>query len=204
MEKIPKPFFESGKVMIKKIVAAFAALNIGIFCVMFPKPKKRADKVKYDCAIVCGYFANDDGTPSEYMKTRVNEGIRLWKEGKVNTLILSGGAVQNEHVEAEVMKRYALELGVPEEVIFEEPKAVSTYHNMLYAKEIMDAEGFSSCAVVTNGWHLRKANHYARKFKLDYVMSEAKNPENESKWMTLWRLISTNVHMYGKMFQGYY
>lgn len=190
--------------MKKKILAALMGLNIGLFCYMFPKPKKRAEKKQYDCAIVCGYFANEDGTPSDYMKTRVEEGARLWKEGKVYNLILSGAAVQNEYVEAEVMKAYALSLGVPEECIYEEKHAVSTYHNMLYAKEIMEEEGFENCAVVTNGWHLRKANHYARKFELEYVMCEAKNPENENILLTLWNYISTNLHMYGKMFQGYY
>ncbi len=179
-------------------------VNILLFCVMFPKPKKKAERMEYDCAIICGYFANEDGTPSEYMKTRVEEGMRLWKEKKVKCLILSGGAVQNEFVEAEVMKQYAISLGIPECVIFEEKKAVSTYHNMLYAKDIMEQEGFYNCAVVTNGWHLRKANHYAKKFKLDYVMREAKNPKDEMKIKTIWQCVYTNVHMYGKMFQGYY
>lgn len=190
--------------MKKKVLMTFLGLNAGLFCYMFPTPKKRAEKPMYDCAIVCGYFANEDGTPSDYMKTRVEEGVRLWKERKVRCLILSGAAVRNEHVEAEIMKAYALSLGAPEECIYEEKQAVSTYHNMLYAKEIMEREGLESCAVVTNGWHLRKANHYARKFDLDYVMCEAKNPDGESKLLTLWRNVSTNLHMYGKMFRGYY
>lgn len=188
---------------MKKLLSAFLAINIVIFCTMFRKPCKHWKKRQYDCAIVCGYFANPDGTPSEFMKTRVNKGVDLWKRGKVKSLIFSGGAVYNEYVEAEVMKKYAMELGIPETAILMEKQAVSTYHNMLHAKDIMADQRFRDCVVVTNGWHLRKADHYARKFKLDYVMAQAENPEGEPVLKTLWLLVKTNIHMYINMYRGY-
>lgn len=188
---------------MKKFLAVFTAINAAIFCIVFRKPDKRWAKQHYDCAVVCGYFANDDGTPSELMKTRVEKAVRLWKRKKVDCLILSGAAVYNEHVEAEVMRRYARELGVPDSEIIIEDRAVSTYHNMLYSKEIMESHYLKDCVVVTNGWHLRKADHYARKFRLDYVMAQAENPKSESGMETLWRLVKTNVHMYINMYRGY-
>ena len=189
---------------MKKYLAAFAMLNTAVFLAVFPNPKKKAKRVQYDCGLVCGYFANPDGTPSEFMKSRVDKAVKLWKENKIQYLLLSGGAVRNEFVEAEVMKSYAMEQGVSEDVILLEPQAVSTYHNMLYAKEIMKENKLKNCVVITNGWHLRKANHYARKFQLDYVMAEAKEPEEESFVHTVWRHISLNLHMYYMMFKGYY
>lgn len=189
---------------MKKIISVFVMVNLAVFLTVFPNPKKKAKKETYDCAIICGYFANPDGTPSAFMKSRVEKAVELWKTGKIKYLLMSGGAVRNEFVEASVMKKYAIDLGVPEDVILLESGAVSTYHNMLYAKEIMKDYGLEDCVVVTNGWHLRKANHYAKKFKLDYVMAEAKEPEEEKKYMTIWRHISLNAHMYYMMFKGYY
>ena len=189
---------------MKKFFLGLLLGNLAVFSIVFPKSKTRAEKKQYDCAIVCGYFANEDGTPSELMKTRVEKAVKLWKKGKVYYLILSGGAVRNEHIEAEVMKKYAMKLGVPAYCILEEKQAGSTYHNMLFAKEIMQTKHLKDCVVVTNGWHLRKANHYARKFELDYVMAKADDPQDEKAWQTLWRYISVNVHMYYMMFKGYY
>ena len=189
---------------MKKIISAFLMVNTAVFLTVFPNPRKKVKKGTYDCAIVCGYYANPDGTPSDFMKSRVEKAVELWKLGTVKCLIMSGGAVRNEYVEAEVMKAYAMKLGVPEEEILVEKEAVSTYHNMLYVKEIMKEKQLSNCVVVTNSWHLRKANHYARKFHLDYVMAEAKEPDTEKKYMTIWRHISLNLHMYYMMFRGYY
>lgn len=196
--------FEKGKKNMKKILIIFSVINMMVFSIVFRKPKTKEYRTEYDCAIVCGYPANKDGTPSELMKTRVEKAVTLWEEGKVKKLILSGAAVGNEHIEAEIMKQYAIDRGIPEKYIILETKAVSTYHNMLYTKEIMKENELKHCIVVTNGWHLRKANHYARKFELDYVMAKAENPENEHLTMTLWRYISVNLHMYYMMFKGYY
>lgn len=189
---------------LKKFLITLLALNATVFCIVFRKPKMNTEREKYDCAVVCGYPADENGKPSEYMKTRVDKAVELWNDGKVKYLIFSGGPVANEFTEAEVMKQYALGKGIPENVVITETKALSTYHNMMYVKELMEDYRLKNCAVVTNGWHLRKANHYARKFKLDYVMAKANDPENETRIMTLWRYVSLNLHMYYMMFRGYY
>jgi len=175
-----------------------------IFAAAFYKPKMRAERQRYDCIVVCGYPADENGEPSEIMKTRVEKAVELMKKKKADWLILSGGPVANEFIEADVMADYAMELGIPETVILREKAAVSTYHNMLYVKEIMEQNHLKDCIVVTNGWHLRKADYYSRKFKLDYVMAKAKEPESERLYTTLWRYISVNMQMYYMMFKGYY
>ncbi len=157
-----------------------------------------------DSALVCGYPACDDGQVSDIMKSRMNTAVHLWKQGKVKCLIVSGGAVANAYVEAEVMKAYAVENGVPKELIYEEKCAVSTYHNMLYAKEIMQEHQIKNCMIVTNGWHHNKASHYAKKFGLDYVMVRAERPENETFFMTIGRYIGVNLHMFYMRLKGYY
>lgn len=177
---------------------------LAFFSAAFCKPKMKAGRKRYDCVVVCGYPANDNGEPSEIMKTRVEKAVELIKKKKADWLILSGGSVANEFIEAEVMADYAVELGIAETVILKEKAAVSTYHNMMYVKDIMEQHHFHNCIVVTNGWHLRKADYYSRKFKLDYVMAKAKEPENDKLYTTLWRYISVNMQMYYMMFKGYY
>lgn len=159
---------------------------------------------KYDCIVVCGYPADETGKPSSILKTRIDKAIELWEKGAAGYLVFSGAAVANQFTEAEVMKKYAIENGIPADVILEEKKAVSTYHNMMYVREIMEEKQLKNCIVVTNGWHMHKAVHYARKFQLDFVAAKASNPENESVFMTMWRYISVNAHMFYMRLKGYY
>ena len=187
---------------MKKIIAIFFGIHTAIFEIVFPRPRRRWDRDRYDCAIVCGYPADDAGEPSETMKERVRKAAELWKKKKVNYIILSGGAVRNEFPESEVMKAYAGSLGVPREYLITEKQSVSTYHNMMYSKNVMKMCGFQNCVVVTSSWHLRKANHYARKFGLDYVM--CKSGSQEGVCRNTARCIVTNLHMYFNMFRGYW
>ena len=164
---------------IKWLAAGFLAAHIFLFCVMFRSPKKRWEQDSYDCAIVCGCRVKEDGVPSDTLKARVEKAVELWKEKKVKYLIMSGAAVQSDFVEAEAMKRYAMELGVPGEYILEEKQAVSTYHNLLYSCRMMRNCNFQDCVVVTSGWHLRKADHYTRQKGVTYVMAAAANPKKQ-------------------------
>ena len=182
-------------------VAVFCLVHLAICSQELRRPLTRRKRPVYDCAVVCGYPAEAYGSPSRILKTRVERAAELWKAGKVRFLILSGGAVGNEFVEAEVMKAYAKELGVDPETIRVECQAVSTYHNLKYASEIMREEGWKDCVVVTNRWHLRKADHYARKFGLEHVMCPA--ADGESRRKAVWRWICTNVHMYVNYYRGY-
>lgn len=181
-----------------------AVLHVFVFRKVFERPAKRWKRQKYDCALVCGCPANLNGSPSAVMRTRVEKAVQLWHDGKVEKLFFTGGHVKNPHIESEIMKDYAVKLGVPEELIVTETESVSTYHNMMKSKDFMEAEGLHNCAVVTNGWHLRKANHYAKKFGLDYVMCVADEPDNTGFIKRLWRYVSINLHMYLNFYRGLY
>lgn len=174
------------------------------FRAVFPRPVTAWKRERYDCAIVCGCPAAADGSPSRVMKVRVEKAAELWKKGKVKKLIFSGAAVKNSYIEAEVMKKYAVTLGVPEEMIITEIRAVSTYHNMMLAKPLMEERGFKSCVVVTNSWHLRKANHYADRSGLDYVMCSCREPEGTGRLYAAWYHMIINLHMYLNLYRGLY
>lgn len=156
-----------------------------------------------DCVIVCGYPSNDDGTISNILESRIKKAIELYKNGEVNYLILSGGAIHNSYCEALVMKEYAFNAGVNIENILLEDKAKSTYHNMMYSKDIMIQYNLNDCYVVTNSWHKIKAEHYAKKFKLDYKMINADKPLGMSWFKVLLLTIDMPINMLKMRMKGF-
>lgn len=190
-----------GRAIIKLLLGSVLC-HLLVFYAVFRRPVTKWKRENYDCALVCGYPACKDGSPSKIMKTRVERAVELWQAGKVKMLLFSGGAAANPFVEADVMKEYAEALGAEADCILTERRSVSTYHNLKYSREVMEDHGLKDCVVVTNRWHLRKADHYARKFGLDYVMCPARDKEGRAR--ALCRLVSTDLHMYLNLYRGYH
>ena len=45
-----------------------------------------------DCVIVCGYPANEDGSISYILKSRIDKAIELYQKKKVSTMLVIGGS----------------------------------------------------------------------------------------------------------------
>lgn len=188
---------------MKYIVLLIVISQVYRYLKLFKYPKKCKNKIKKDCVIVCGYPADDDGTISEILKSRVDEGISLYKDGYVDKMIMSGTNAHNAYIEAEVMKDYAVSCGVKEDDILLEIKAKSTYHNMLYCKDIVLEHNLKTCYVITNSWHLRKADYYSRKFDYDYEMIQSKKPDSMSVFQVLYMHIHMHITTYINLLKGY-
>src|SRR4030095_14499958 len=88
---------------------------------------------------------------SPVFKERINHGIDLYQRGKVRKLIFTGGQGNNgEPTEAAAARQYALERGVPPGDILVEEKSNTTYENILYAKQVADAQGIRTVLIVSD------------------------------------------------------
>lgn len=114
-----------------------------------------------DCAIVLGAAAWHD-KPSPVLKERLNHAIQLYKSGKVEKLILTGGYGKGaDYAESEVSQKYCIQAGIPEEHIFAETKSINTVENLQEAKLIMAEKGFENALIVSDPWHLKRARRMA-------------------------------------------
>ncbi|MYL49105.1 YdcF family protein [Halobacillus litoralis] len=110
-----------------------------------------------DAAIVLG-AAQWNGKPSPVFEGRLKQGIELYKEGRVEYLILTGGkSEQAASSEAEVGKDYAMEHGVKEEDILFEDRSLITEDNLSNAKEVSHEKGIRSFLIVSDQFHLKRA-----------------------------------------------
>ena len=109
-------------------------------------------------AIVLGAKVHEGGRLSDMLHDRMDAATALYQEGKVQKLLLSGDG-SGEWSEVKYMKLYALENGVREEDIVEDPEGYSTYETMQRAKSVYGAENI---VAVTQSYHLYRAMYIAR------------------------------------------
>lgn len=111
-----------------------------------------------DMALVLGAAAYPSRL-SDVLKDRVDTAIELYEDKKVGTLLMSGS--ENE---VQAMKAYALENGVPEEVVAEDSNGLNTMASVQNASKLN-----KSLIIVTQAFHLPRALFIANVQGLDAI-----------------------------------
>lgn len=116
-----------------------------------------------DIIVVLGCRTSDDGSPSEMLKSRVNQAAELYtslRQKKTDCrVVVSGFCAQDQIVtEASAMEKYAVDNNLidPKHIIKEE-QASSTAENSYYSRIIVDQFEASNVHVVTTQLHMERA-----------------------------------------------
>ncbi|MGD0892233.1 MAG: YdcF family protein [Terracidiphilus sp.] len=176
------------------IAAAVLVVGLVAWTVIVRKlaPVSNTALTRFDAIVVLGYPADGDGNPSPVQLARVTEAVHEYERGVAPRLIVTGSAVANHFVEAEVMARTAHAQGVPESAIFVEPQARDTIQNACYADRIMKAHGWESAEVVSSASHLPRAALIFSKLPLEWRMHAAPSlsPDGDAHGST-WNFVET-------------
>jgi SanA protein len=105
-------------------------------------------------AIIFGAGLTRDGSPTPILRDRVETGAQLYFAGKAEKLLMSGDNRFADYNEPESMRRYALELGVPDDDIVLDYAGRRTYDTCYRAKAIF---GLDEAILVTQAFHLPRA-----------------------------------------------
>ena len=106
-------------------------------------PRRR----QYDYIIIHG--AGLDGPrPTPLLAGRIDKALELWsKQHQHGKFVVSGGQGADEVVsEAQAMRDYLLEKGVPAEAILMEDKSTTTWENLRYSLAVIRADRTSAAA----------------------------------------------------------
>ena len=115
------------------------------------------EKQEADVAIVLGAATYSDEVSPVY-RERLNQGIRLYNDGYVDTLIVTGGyGAGNGHSDAYTAKQYVVSQGIPEEAILMEETSSITQENLENAKVIMEENGMENAIIVSDPLHMKRA-----------------------------------------------
>jgi vancomycin permeability regulator SanA len=118
---------------------------------------------KADIAIVLGNTVYADSTLSPWLQGRVDKAYRLYMQGRVKQIMVSGGEGEFHVPEGMAMKRWLLAKNVPADRIIEDNDGKNTY---LTAKDFLaldDSMHFSSAIAVTSFYHITRTKYIIRK-----------------------------------------
>lgn len=147
----------------------------------------------YDSIVVLGgamlpalppYFPEPSLTEAS---DRVWQAARLYRRGVAPRILVSGGSVLLEEgrattSEAEAMRVFLVDLGVPREAIVEEGKALNTIQNIALVRELVKDK---PVALVTSAYHMPRALMLARRAGLEvgaFPVDWRAAPEGHSDW----------------------
>ena len=116
-----------------------------------------------DCIIILGAGIWGD-KPRPMLEDRLQEGIKLYQNNVSDKIIMSGDHGREEYDEVNIMKKYAIENGVPSENIFMDHAGFSTYESIYRAKDIFKAK---KVVIVTQKYHLYRALYIANQLGLE-------------------------------------
>ncbi len=116
-----------------------------------------------DCGVVFGAAITGRNTAGPAIVRRVDGAAALWKEGKVKTLILTGGKGDAWRLsEAAVMRQQAVRSGVDGRDILIEDGARSTKQNIEHSRRIVD-EHCESVVAISDQYHLARIRLLAKR-----------------------------------------
>ena len=130
---------------------------------------------KSDVIVILGNKVELDGIPSLRLQSRLNKGYDLYKKGLAPLILVSGGVGIEEYDEAMVMKKYLVNLGIPENIIISDSNGVDSFNTAKNTKELMDEMSLDTALIVTNYYHISRTRLAFKKSGVKKVYSAHAN-----------------------------
>ncbi|GET39448.1 hypothetical protein MiSe_42170 [Microseira wollei NIES-4236] len=148
-------------------VASALLVGIGYISVSIYIYGTQQNEIKADAAIVLG-AAVWGNQPSPVFRERINHAIQLYKTGKVQRIIFTGGVGNsNETAEAIVAKNYAFAQKIPATNILIETSSRTTHQNLKNAKIVANNRRLTKFLIVSDPLHMKRSVLMARDLGLN-------------------------------------
>ena len=142
-----------------------------------------------EVAIVFGAAVYADGRLSSVLRDRMDTAITLYKNGKVEKLIVSGDNQEDRYNEPGAMMNYAISKGVALADIQPDYAGLRTYDTCYRARHIFQVD---EAILVTQTFHLPRAIFTCRQLGINAVGTGADlRPYRGSRWYEFREVIAT-------------
>jgi len=113
-----------------------------------------------EAIVVLGAGLSRNGRPGWALTRRSSHAADLWHQGLADTIICTGGIADNQsRSEADGCREVLVRNGVPVSAILLEQNSRSTEENAIFTQEILQQNNFNSLIIVSDGYHLFRANY---------------------------------------------
>jgi uncharacterized SAM-binding protein YcdF (DUF218 family)/glycosyltransferase involved in cell wall biosynthesis len=109
-----------------------------------------------DCIVVFAGGVGESGKAGGGYQERVKQAVDLYRAGYAHDLVFSSGFVF-AFQEAEVMRALAVDNGVPASAIRLETRAADTHQNVVFSRQILEANNWRRALLVSSPYHMRRA-----------------------------------------------
>lgn len=148
------------------IIIVAIVLIINFYVILSTKNQiieKSTSKDEIDCILVLGAGVRD-GKPTHMLEDRLLTAIELYNNKVASKIIMSGDHGREEYDEVNIMKKFAIEKGVPSNDIFMDHAGFSSYESIYRAKEIFEAK---KIVIVTQKYHLYRSLYIANSLGIE-------------------------------------
>jgi uncharacterized SAM-binding protein YcdF (DUF218 family) len=119
----------------------------------------------YDYAIVLGgvtsYFdRKQQQIGFNRSVDRLMQAIKLYKKGIVKKIVFTGGdatILQKDVKEADVIKQYLIDIGIPENDMIFENQSKNTYENATFVYQVLKPSKNDNILLITSAFHMKRA-----------------------------------------------
>lgn len=155
------------------IVLLWLLFAAGLGAVVFSN--SRVDNAEpSDVIVVLGSGLRRDNSPGPSLYRRTSKAAELYQQGIAPNIICTGGfTAGHTRSEASACAELLIGYGVPAQAITLEERSRSTLENAAYTREIMDADGWQTAVVVSDGYHLLRAGWIFQQAGINAVTSPA-------------------------------
>lgn len=130
------------------------------------------DDIKHaDVAVILGNKVEQNRAPSMRLQSRLDKAIELYRQGWIKKIIVSGGREKNGYEEADVMRDYLVDYGIPAKDILLDKGGYDTYLTAQNTKKLMQENNLESAMIVSHYYHISRTKLAFFKFGTRNVAS---------------------------------
>lgn len=123
-----------------------------------------ANAPRTDVAVVFGAGLLWNGEPSIFLATRLDAAAKLYREGRVEVVLVTGDNSRVRYNEPQAMRDYLTHRGVPDNRIVSDYAGFDTWDSCVRTKRIF---GVDRAILVSQGFHIRRAVALCREAGVD-------------------------------------
>lgn len=139
--------------------------------------------MKYDVIVVLAGGITNQQTLPESVKKRILLAKKLYSKKLSSKILMSGkwstywDKLPPTHTEAELMKQYAIKIGIPKTAIFLEEYSQNTFENVLYVSKLfLEPKKWEKVLVITSDFHVQRAKiifnkNVSKQYNIDFLGS---------------------------------